>query len=171
MRLFFAINFSDALKSRLLALRDTLRKQSSHGNFSLPDNLHLTLAFLGECDEREMALAKAALDKTAFQPLEVVIDTLGRFKNRGGDLWWAGAKASAQLAAFQAALSTNLADAGFEIEKRPFHGHVTLGREVVTTARPGPIEPFGEEIKSVELMRSERKQGALVYTAVYSQHE
>jgi len=61
MRLFIAQNFTPETKSRLLTLRDDLRAQSTRGNFSLPENLHLTLAFLGECDAQQTAAAKQAM--------------------------------------------------------------------------------------------------------------
>jgi len=43
MRLFIAVNFGEAVRARLLALRDELRESSSRGNFSAPENLHLIL--------------------------------------------------------------------------------------------------------------------------------
>jgi 2'-5' RNA ligase len=62
MRLFVAINFNDDTRSRLLALGEEIRSHSVRGNFSAPENLHLTLAFLGECDPQQTAAAKAAID-------------------------------------------------------------------------------------------------------------
>ena len=51
MRLFIAINFNTETCTQLLALRDELRIESQRGSFTAPENLHLTLVFLGECDE------------------------------------------------------------------------------------------------------------------------
>ncbi|GHV42185.1 hypothetical protein FACS189490_10600 [Clostridia bacterium] len=48
LRLFTAINFSDDTRSRLLALRDELQSGAVRGRFSALENLHLTLAFIGE---------------------------------------------------------------------------------------------------------------------------
>jgi 2'-5' RNA ligase len=82
MRLFIAINFNVHTRDGLLALRDELRIKSRRGNFNLPENLHLTLAFLGECDQKQLAAAKSAMDAVGFNPLEVTIECIGNF--RGG---------------------------------------------------------------------------------------
>ena len=46
MRLFLAIELSDAVKNQLCAAMDTLRANARSGNFTRRENLHLTLAFL-----------------------------------------------------------------------------------------------------------------------------
>ena len=48
MRLFFAVNFSDPVKQKLLDMQNTLRINSLSGKFTLYDNLHLTLDNQGE---------------------------------------------------------------------------------------------------------------------------
>ncbi|MDR0434023.1 MAG: hypothetical protein LBH21_03030 [Gracilibacteraceae bacterium] len=53
------------MRLRLLALRDELRGKSERGRFSAPENLHLTLTFLGECDGKQIAAAKS--DIAAFR--------------------------------------------------------------------------------------------------------
>ena len=50
MRLFVAIQFSPAVRSTLLEAVETLRRQGS-GRFTRPENLHLTLAFIGETED------------------------------------------------------------------------------------------------------------------------
>ena len=168
MRLFVAINFNDATRSRLLALRDELRSRSARGNFSLPENLHITLAFLGECDARQAAAVKSAMDAVGFPPFPVEVERVGRFRRDGGDLWWAGLKDSGPLSDLQGRLADRLAEAGFALDRRRFSAHATLGREVATDARPWPIEPFGETVGRIDLMKSERIGGKLTYTAIYS---
>ena len=54
MRLFVAINFNNETRSRLLDLRDELRGKSQRGNFTAPENLHLTLAFIGEVSPKKV---------------------------------------------------------------------------------------------------------------------
>lgn len=62
MRLFVAINFSDTTRAKLLSLRNELQSRSECGRFSLPENLHLTLAFLGECDEKQIIKVKQVMN-------------------------------------------------------------------------------------------------------------
>jgi 2'-5' RNA ligase len=166
MRLFIAINFNTETKSRLLALRDELRSRSERGNYSAPENLHLTLAFLGECDAKQTAAAKAALDTLSFEPFAIAIERVGRFKRNGGDVWWVGLRENAVLSEMQAILSARLRESGFALENRKFSPHITLGREVVTDYAFGNIEPFGEMVGIIELMKSERIGGKLTYTSI-----
>lgn len=90
MRLFIAVNFHDTTRSALLSLRDTLRSRSERGNYSLPENLHLTLVFLGECDAKQNASAKGVMDTISSEPFDVTVERVGSFKRDGGDIWWAG---------------------------------------------------------------------------------
>jgi len=168
MRLFFAINFNEATKQGLLALRDELRGDSSGGRFSLPENLHLTLAFLGECDGKQSAAAKSVLDAIGFEPFDIKIDCVGCFKRDGGDIWWAGVRENKILSDLQRTLTAGLCSKGFICDKRRYNPHITLGREIVTTDNPRQIEPFGETLTSVELMKSERIGGKLTYTAIHT---
>ena len=167
MRLFIAVNFKDDTRARLLALRDELRSCSERGNFSAPENLHLTLAFLGECDEKQSVAAKSAFSAVNFEPFDVSVYCVGRFKRGGGDIWWAGLRESKPLLALQRSLTDKLAAAGFMIERSKFSPHVTLGREIMTGAKPWDVEPFGETVSTIDLMKSERIQGKLTYTSIF----
>jgi 2'-5' RNA ligase len=167
MRLFIAVNFNSDTCSRLIALRDELRAKSERGNFSAPENLHLTLAFLGECGGRQADAAKSALSAVIFEPFDIAVERVGRFKRDGGDIWWAGLREDKRLLALQRDLTDKLTTAGFTLERRKFSPHITLGREVVTAATPWMIEPFGETVSAVELMKSERLNGKLTYTSIF----
>ena len=63
MRLFLAVNFDDATKHRIQAVQQRLR-EVAQGDFSRPENLHLTLAFLGEVPAQKAAAACRAMDRT-----------------------------------------------------------------------------------------------------------
>ena len=168
MRLFVAINFNNDTRAQLLALRDKLRSHSIGGNFSATENLHLTLAFLGECDAKQTAAAKAAMDTIRFGPFPLSIERVGRFKRDKGDLWWAGVQTTKPLIELHGDLTDKLIDKGFILEKRKYSPHITLGREVVTETAPWQIEPFGETVTSIDLMKSERINGKLTYSAIYT---
>jgi len=168
MRLFIAINFNESTKSRLLGLRDELKSASASGDFSLPENLHLTLVFLGECSETQASVIKSVMDAVSFEPFDILIDHIGRFKREDGGIWWAGAHENKTLSALHADLTDKLIDAGFELEKRRYSPHITLGRRIVTNGKPQAIEAFGETAHTVDLMKSERIGGRLTYTAIHS---
>ena len=168
MRLFIAINFNSETHSRLLDLLEELRTNSSRGRFAAPENLHLTLAFLGECNEEECNAVKEAVEISTFEPFPVSVDRIGRFRRDGGDIWWAGLKESAPLIKLQQDLTGNLTAMGFTLDSRGFSPHITLGREIVTGAQPCKVEPFGETVSKIDLMLSERVNGKLTYTSIFS---
>jgi len=168
MRLFIAINFNEATRAELISLRDELQSKAASGRFSASENLHLTLVFLGECDARQTAGAKAAIDAVNFGPLTVTIDRIGRFRRDGGAIWWAGVRENKQLLNLHGELTDKLTAAGFQLEKRAYSPHITLGREVVTNEQPREIEPFSETVSSIEFMKSEHIRGKLTYTVIHA---
>jgi 2'-5' RNA ligase len=168
MRLFIAININENTRNSLLALRDELSSRSRRGSYSLPENLHLTLAFLGECYTKQTAAAEASLDAVKFEPFEMLIDHVGRFGGQSNAIWWAGVNANDPLLNLYRDLSGNLAAAGFTIDDRSFSPHITLGRRVMTRTDPWQVEPFGETVHKIDLMKSERLGGKLTYTPVFS---
>ena len=165
MRLFIAINFSDETRAQLLALRNELRSRSTSGNFIAPENLHLTLAFIGEASPKKVDKIKAILETVTFEPFETAINRLGSFSR--GTLWYAGLREDKPLMMLQREITHKLALCGFEMDGRKYSPHITLGREVLTDTAPWQVEPFGEIVASIELMKSERIGGKLTYTAIH----
>ena len=84
MRLFIAINLSDAMKDSLINTQNALYDLGVRGKYTSEENLHLTLAFIGEYPNAEPVLD--ALSSVSFRPFELSLEGMGRF----GDLWWAG---------------------------------------------------------------------------------
>ena len=166
-RLFVAINFETETRNKLAALQNRLRTNFKRGSFTLPENLHLTLSFLGDCNPAQTAAVKAAMDATSFDPFDIRIESVGRYKRDGGDIWWAGLNESKPLLELQQKLVKNLSANGFKPEDRKFSPHITLARQVVTDVKPWQTEPFGETAHKIQLMRSERIGGKLTYTSIY----
>jgi 2'-5' RNA ligase len=165
MRLFIAINFNSEIKSGLVALRDELRSRSERGNFTRDENLHITLAFIGEVNPKEVDKIKAILDTVTFAPFAATVERLGTFSR--GTLWWAALREDKPLMDLQHEVEHKLALCGFEMDGRKYSPHITLGREVVTDAKPWKIEQFGETVSTVDLKKSERINGKLTYTSMY----
>jgi len=184
MRLFIAINFNDEIKSRLLRIHGRIREQSLKGNFSRPENLHLTLVFFGETPPQQVPLIRSAMDRAcvACRPFSLDFGSTGFFKHSGKELWWIGSDKAATSQAVDGLadngpqtleklrhdLAAGLYSAGVKFDERPFSPHITLGREI---RRTGPIELPKENISvpidRLSLMKSEHSGGRLVYTAIY----
>lgn len=167
MRLFVAINFNSETRFRLLELRDELRSISEYGKFTLPENLHLTLAFIGEVSPKKVDKIEAILETVSFDPFDLAIDHIGRFKRCGGDIWWAGLRKCEPLMLLQREVTYKLALCGFEMDGRKYNPHITLGREVKTDVKPWNIEPLSEIVSKIDLMKSERINSRLTYTAIW----
>lgn len=171
MRLFIAINFDEATKERMLAVQRRLREWGA-GNFSVPENLHLTLAFLGEVATERIAAVRRAMDGVSVSPMELIFDHVGCFRRDGGDLWWIGLHENNVLTALQSDLAHRLADEGFRLESRRFSPHITLAREVRLQAQPDRAAllgaPFTASADRISLMRSERVRGKIAYTEQYA---
>ncbi len=170
MRLFVAINFNEKTRALLCDSQESLRASAKRGRFTHPNNLHLTLVFLGECDIQQFQAAKDALSPVSFTPFELVVEKIGRFKRNSGDLWWAGIRLTEELQALQSDVAHRLRSAGFSLESRAYKPHVTLAREVIGVRDVEGLAPFGEIVSSIDLMKSERINGRLTYTPVFTIH-
>jgi 2'-5' RNA ligase len=166
MRLFIGINFSEATSGLLAGYRDDLRAKSKSGSFTLTENIHLTLVFLGECSQAQKRLALSAMDEVNFKPFDTEIDRLGRFRRGDGDIWWAGLKESKALIDLQANLAGRLKACGFSLESRKYSPHITLARRVITDEKPRAIALFGETVTKIELIESKRINGKLTYIPI-----
>jgi 2'-5' RNA ligase len=171
MRLFLAINFDAQTKDSILAIQHRLREMG-RGNFSHPENLHLTLAFLGEVEPQRETAVREAMDSIAVSPMKLIFDRVGRFRREGGDIWWLGLGTNKKLMSLQQDLSVHLQSKGFVLEERRFSPHITLARQMILhgTFDEGKLleAPYGTAADTVSLMLSERINGKLTYTSRYS---
>jgi RNA 2',3'-cyclic 3'-phosphodiesterase len=130
-RLFIAVrttpdnNFTKLYSS----LRNELAGESI--KWTLPENIHLTLVFLGNTDERRIAdierILKSVCNRT--QNFEISLKGFGVFKNINDPrVAWAGLYHSDKLATLQGLIAGALSDAGISFEEKPFVPHVTIGR-------------------------------------------
>ena len=161
MRLFVAVRFSPEVRAALLEAVSALRRRGG-GTFTRPENLHLTLAFIGET--ADLTGAKAALDRACTGgPFSLTVGGLGRF----GDLWWAGVRDGGKLAVLAKRVQDALRQEGFPIERRPWKPHVTLVRRWRGPDPDVGVREASMRVERVSLMKSERVDGKLVYTEVY----
>ena len=168
MRLFIAINFPAETRAALAKIRDNLKASAVRGNFTFDENLHLTLVFLGECDIPQTEAIKVILGETVFPEFTLTLEKIGYFKRNGGNTWWVGLKENSALSALHTDLSKRLKQNGFMIEDRKYSPHVTLGREVKTSA--GFVLPEVPQVsfcvQNIDLMKSEHINGKLTYTKI-----
>ena len=94
-----------------------------------PENLHITLRFIGEVDGATFQDIAAALGGVAGDRFELRLDGVGQFGDRRRvRTLWAGLEPSEPLKQLQGRIETALQGSGLEPERRKFHAHVTLAR-------------------------------------------
>ena len=159
MRLFAAIPLTEPVRAQLHAVQRALR-QHGRGSFPPPENLHLTLAFLGETDRESHA--RAALETLAGTgAFSLTVEGLGRF----GDVWWAGVRPSPPLDMLALGLQAELRRRGFVLEDRTWRPHITLVRRYRprTEDAPPAFPPAELTVRRAGLMASVRREGRTVY--------
>jgi len=172
VRLFIALRFNDEVTAKLQAAVDALRSQSIRGNFTRPENLHLTLVFLGE--QPDPANYIRALETLEAYCLKIQLAKTGRFKHEGGDIVFAGFQGGDELKTLYRAVCRALERAGFACGGSEYIPHVTLGREVVFKQSAGMayvdrlLRGITIPANAVSLMCSERTGGQLVYSELYA---
>ena len=163
VRLFVAILFPKNIREELSDSMRRLRAQGVRGNFSRDENLHLTLAFLGETEDLEGACR--AVDSVDAAPFRLSFAGSGAF----GDILWTGISDSPQLRSCVRTLRAALRERGVWFDSKPFRPHVTLVRRASGAEGvkiPVPKTPF--TVSRISLMRSERTEGGrLIYTEAY----
>ena len=163
MRVFIAIRFTQAFKEPIFEAQDALRDNGVRGNFTLPENLHLTLAFIGETDRVDDI--KAAVKEVVFEPFEIKTGRLGCFNGRSKVIWL-GIDGEKKLKAITAELRKNLDIRGIDYAKGRFQPHITLVRQPSDMPLDIDIESANMTVKEISVMKSERINGRLVYTAL-----
>jgi 2'-5' RNA ligase len=132
IRTFIAVDIAKPIRDRTIALQETLARTGTEVNWVEPQNLHVTLLFLGEVDNREVPrvcqLVAGCTQKHAAFPMSV--ETVGCFPNpRRPRVVWVGIGEGAEpLCAIHDALEVALQDLGYRREERRYTPHITLGR-------------------------------------------
>lgn len=163
MRLFFALVPDPTARAGVVTLsRDVAR--ATRGRPPAAANVHLTLAFLGSVARARLPELRdigAAAARTA-SPFVLGLDRVGGF--RGAGVAWAGAASTpVELLRLVATLNAALAGAGFAIETRPFHPHVTLGRRCARMPEPIAVATIAWPVDRLVLMVSETRPEGPVY--------
>lgn len=132
-RTFLAINLGDAIRDRAKAVQAELAALGANVKWVEPRNFHLTLQFLGDLDDRDLAQLGRVVGKALgkIEPFRLALGGLGAFPNlRRPKVLWAGVTEGADdvMQLFQT-LEAALLDAQlYRSEDRAYTPHLTLGR-------------------------------------------
>ncbi len=180
LRTFIAIDLGKTIRDRLVSLQENFAKITSGVKWVEPQNLHLTLLFLGEVDDREIpAVCRAAEEVT--QPLAafpISVEGAGCFPNprRPHSLWVGVGNGVQETCVLHDALEPPLLALGcYRREERKFTPHVTLGRIRSVQAPAGFGQALAKyqawkagdaHVREVHVMSSELTPSGPVYTVL-----
>lgn len=178
MRLFIAAKISDAIRSELAEFVDQFLQFPGKVKWVEPQNMHLTLKFLGETDSKlldqvKSAMAAAAKGQGAF---EITLTGCGAFPNlRAPKVFWVGIiDDKMRLRSLAQQIDSNMVELGYERESRPFSPHLTLGRVKEPERLELIKDAFGKAkfppqiltVKAIYLIESRLRPSGPVYTDV-----
>jgi len=180
LRLFIAIDLPEYIKKEIGELLDILKKYDADIKWLPPENIHLTLKFLGATPESLVARIREALLPlvSSYEPFYITIQSTGVFPSKKYPrIIWIGIVDSDILKELRDRIEIAMSLLGFLREDKKFHPHLTLGR--VRTQR-GMISLMGEldlfhdkqfgsfRVDQVKLMKSELKQKGAEYTCLHT---
>ncbi len=179
-RVFIAIDISDEARTEAARYIERLRAVSAGARLSWtrPENLHLTMRFLGNVDDAGLDAATNATQLAAEQvsPFRLAISGTGVFPSpRAARVIWLGINDPAGGAGIAyRVLDEGLVTAGFESEKRAFKPHLTLARikyprssaDLVKLHLAAGFEVPEFEINEFVIFESRLSPGGSVYTAL-----
>jgi len=182
IRAFIAIELPREVQIRLAEIIEQFSSQGIRCvRWVAPNNIHLTLQFLGEVPLTTLNALKIALQPVAGsqEPFAINIRGIGAFPNiRHPRVIWAGLQAPANLMTLQTLISRTIQQIGIPVEDRPFSPHLTLGR-IKRDATPVDLTTLSSALEnlsvgslanvraqSVTLFRSDLSSQGPTYTAL-----
>jgi len=179
VRAFIAVDIGDEIRGKLDELQRKLKKTPANVRWIKPQNIHLTLAFLGDVPAQTLPSLKAALDETVqgLGPFELEAAGTGFFgrPNRPRVLW-AGMVDCPPLMELQNKIVGALQTSEIEFDNKPFSPHLTLGRIKApnhTESLLAKLEKYKDEllgqtrIDAAQLIQSELKPHGAEYGVLH----
>lgn len=182
-RTFIALEMDESLQHYLGDISRRMAQELPDLRLVDPAGIHLTLAFLGELTDEQLAKAIEAAEVAAQQvsPFEYSLSGLGIFGSpRQPRVIWMGVEEpSGKLVQLHRALNRELRQRRFEVEKRPFSPHLTLSR-VKAPLKPDeqqrlqgllanqqklPSSPL-HKVRHLSVMKSELLRSGAKYTCL-----
>ncbi len=185
IRAFIAIPLPASLQQRIHQETKPLRTQldSELLRWVPPENIHITLKFLGDTSEEKLAMLKKILVKEIAQihPFEISIKKLGVFPTLSRpSVIWIGVEDSRKLSTLHRCVETGASQIGSVPEKRRFSAHLTLGRvtrkgynskmrsQIRKTLEENPDYDFGKvRVSSIHIFQSELMPSGAKHRSIF----
>jgi RNA 2',3'-cyclic 3'-phosphodiesterase len=159
-RLFFALWPHPEVQQKLASHALQLA-QRTDGRASAVQNIHMTLAFLGDTPEHLLVPLLDLRARFAALAFSIEIDRIGALKH--GIVYAAPSEPPASLRDLVADLQTELKALGLVLEQRAFKPHLTLVRKALRSVAALRIDPIPWDVNGVALVRSELSRSGSTY--------
>jgi len=184
IRTFIAAALPDSIREELVRIQAELRTEEFKFRWVKPENIHLTLVFLGELDPEMLESICIAVADTArcHDPIRLAIQGLGVFPGiKRPRIIWVGMAGEVQiLRELKSSLDRSLLKINglkFKPERRPFRAHLTFGRAkrridsrklaaAMNRLQITLSAPF--TIAEIHVFKSDLRPGGAVYTKLSS---
>ena len=125
-RLFIALPLPDTVKAQLKRVRYPIAGFA----WVPPENLHLTMRFLGEVAAERRTALEARLAGVRVEPFILPVEGTGAFPPRRPPrvVWVGTGRSHPRLFQLRQRLDDALLMGGFDVDMRSFHAHVTVAR-------------------------------------------
>lgn len=185
LRAFIAIEIPTQIQQSIQQQTAVLRQAlgSEAVRWVPPQNVHLTIKFLGDVSVSNIELLKQMLVVEAGQlpPFEIAVGGLGCFPNsRRARVIWIGLKTPPAMETLQHAIETASARLGYSSEDRKFSPHLTIGRvsqratgselqQIRAGLEGASVGELGSApVQAVHLFKSDLQPAGAVYTCLFS---
>ena len=165
MRLFVGVELSDAARKMAADVARVLERKlgkTLNVRWVAPENLHLTVRFIGYVVEEEVPpLIEILTQPLEIAPFQIELGGLGTFPPRGAPrvLWIGLGTGLPSLAALHNEFNRRLASRGVEPENRPFSAHLTIAR--IKDARSAAAKTIGRALDGIPASAVTMRVGAV----------
>ena len=176
MRTFIAIELSKEAKNEISKIAEKIiKKNIIMARFVEPENLHLTLKFLGEVSEKELEKIKEKLSEIKQEGFDVLLGKIGFFSPNFVKVIWIELLCKEnEIQRLQGQIENKLEEIGFMKEKREFQSHITLARVKSLRDRQGfldfiektEVKKIDFKVKSFKLISSELTPEGPIYKTI-----
>jgi RNA 2',3'-cyclic 3'-phosphodiesterase len=129
---FLAVSLPNSVKQTLSQAKEEIQEVFQFQRWVHQEDYHITLAFLGFANENQLIEVKQFIPKfiTNEKTFPLTINNIGTFgMSETPRIFWAGLTTSQELQDLRRQVYVACEEAGFQLEKRPFHPHITLARK------------------------------------------
>ena len=140
LRLFIAIELPSNIIDGLRNVQEELKDKSNKLSWAKPENIHLTLKFLGDTETGKIDSMVNILEGIAGKSFsfEISVKGVGTFPAAGTPrVIWVGIEENKDMLQLYNNIEEGLAALGFEKERRDFKPHLTIGRIKFLNDRAG----------------------------------